>query len=96
MGRTGEALERIVAQIAEIDGLVRTIAASAQEQASGLAQINGAVNQMDQVLQENAGMVEETSAATQTLNTDATQLADLVRQFDLPRGHIEQSQRRVA
>ncbi|ATC25753.1 methyl-accepting chemotaxis protein [Caulobacter vibrioides] len=96
VGRTGEALERIVAQIAEIDGLVRTIAASAQEQASGLAQINGAVNQMDQVLQENAGMVEETSAATQTLNTDAAQLADLVRQFDLPRGHIELSQRRVA
>ena len=51
---------------------------------------------MDQVLQENAGMVEETSAATQTLNTDAAQLAELVRQFDLPRGHVEQSSRRVA
>ena len=96
VGRTGEALERIVAQIAEIDGLVRTIAASAQEQANGLAQINGAVNQMDQVLQENAGMVEQTSVATQTLNADAAQLAELVNQFELPQGHVQQPLRRRA
>jgi len=85
VGRTGEALQRMVAQIAEIDALVSEIAASAQSQAQGLAQVNSAVNQMDQVLQENAGMVEETSEATQTLNADAALLADLVSQFDLPK-----------
>jgi methyl-accepting chemotaxis protein len=84
VGRTGEALEKIVAQIAEIDGLVSEIASSAQSQAQGLSQVNSAVNQMDQVLQENAGMVEQTSVATQTLNADAALLADLVGQFELP------------
>ena len=85
VGRTGEALEKIVSQIAEIDGLVSEIASSAQSQAQGLSQVNSAVNQMDQVLQENAGMVEQTSVATQTLNADAALLADLVGQFELPR-----------
>ncbi len=85
VGRTGEALEKIVSQIAEIDALVSEIASSAQSQAHGLNQVNSAVNQMDQVLQENAGMVEQTSVATQTLNADAALLADLVGQFELPR-----------
>jgi methyl-accepting chemotaxis protein len=86
VGRTGQALERIVVQIAEIDTLVSEIAASAQSQAHGLSQINTAVNQMDQVLQQNAAMVEQTTAATQTLKGDANQLASLVGQFELPRG----------
>jgi methyl-accepting chemotaxis protein len=99
VGRTGQALERIVVQIAEIDGLVSEIAASAQNQAQGLSQINTAVNQMDQVLQQNAAMVEETAAATQTLNDDAGDLAGLVGQFQLPRdkgGFSEQAGRKRA
>jgi methyl-accepting chemotaxis protein len=97
VGRTGQALERIVVQIAEIDGLVSEIAASAAHQASGLSQINTAVNQMDQVLQQNAAMVEQTAAATQTLNDDAGQLAGLVGQFELPReGHSEPGMRKRA
>jgi methyl-accepting chemotaxis protein len=84
VGRTGEALDRIVAQIAEIDSLVSDIAASAQHQAQGLSQVNSAVNQMDQVLQQNAGMVEQTAAATKALNEDAAHLAQLVAQFQLP------------
>ncbi|HJV43657.1 methyl-accepting chemotaxis protein [Caulobacter sp.] len=95
VGRTGEALQRMVAQISEIDALVSEIAASAQSQAQGLAQVNSAVNQMDQVLQENAGMVEETSEATQTLNADAGLLADLVSQFDLPQASHEPVRRRA-
>ncbi|WP_309628896.1 globin-coupled sensor protein, partial [Brevundimonas sp.] len=46
VGQTGEALQRIVSRVAEIDGLVSEIAASAQEQATGLQQVNTAVNQM--------------------------------------------------
>ena len=59
VGRTGEALERIVAQVAQINGLVVEIAASAEEQATGLAEVNTAINQMDQVTQQNAAMVEQ-------------------------------------
>jgi methyl-accepting chemotaxis protein len=67
-----------------VDSLVSGIAASAQSQAAGLKEINVAVNQMDQVLQQNAAMVEETSAATQTLSQDAEHLRQLVAEFELP------------
>jgi methyl-accepting chemotaxis protein len=51
VGETGKALDRIAAQVAQINGVVTEIAASAQEQATGLHQVNAAVNQMDQVTQ---------------------------------------------
>ena len=67
--------ERIVAAVAEIDGLIAEIAASAQEQATGLSQVNTAVNQMDQVTQQNAAMVEEATAAATNLQNEAVELA---------------------
>ncbi len=67
VGETGLALTRIVTQVAEINDVVTGIAASAIEQAHGLEQVNTAVNEMDQVTQQNAAMVEEATAATQTL-----------------------------
>ncbi|MBW8859279.1 MAG: HAMP domain-containing protein, partial [Caulobacter sp.] len=53
VGQTGEALQRIVTKVGEIDALVTEIAASAAEQATGLNEVNTAVNQMDQVTQQN-------------------------------------------
>jgi len=78
---TGKALERIVTQVAEINGIVAEIAASAQEQATGLQQVNTAVNHMDQVTQQNAAMVEESTAASHALANEAKELAVLVAQF---------------
>ena len=83
VGKTGEALQRIVSQVAEIDTLVAEITASAQEQASGLAQVNIAVNQMDQVTQQNAAMVEESTAAAHGLNTEADSLSSSVARFQI-------------
>jgi len=83
VGQTGEALQRIVDRVAEIDGLVSEIAASAQEQAVGLAQVNTAVNQMDQVTQQNAAMVEQSTAASQALAQDAEALQTSMAQFRL-------------
>ncbi len=85
VGETGKALERIVAQVAEINAVVGAIAASAQEQASGLHQVNTAVNQMDQVTQQNAAMVEQTTAAAHSLGQESAELARLVGMFQL--GH---------
>ncbi|WP_271165499.1 methyl-accepting chemotaxis protein [Brevundimonas intermedia] len=81
VGQTGEALQRIVDRVAEIDGLVSEIAASAQEQAVGLAQVNTAVNQMDQVTQQNAAMVEQSTAASHSLAQEAEALQTSVAQF---------------
>ncbi|WP_334163167.1 HAMP domain-containing methyl-accepting chemotaxis protein [Phenylobacterium sp.] len=83
---TGQALERIVAQVTEISGIVGEIAASAQEQSTGLHQVNTAVNQMDQVTQQNAAMVEQSTAASHALARDAEGLDRLMRQFNTGKG----------
>ncbi|HEX2558999.1 PAS domain-containing methyl-accepting chemotaxis protein [Phenylobacterium sp.] len=81
VGQTGQALESIVARVAEISGLVSEIAASAQEQATGLAQVNAAVSQMDHATQQNAAMVEESTAASHALQNEVGELVRLVSRF---------------
>ena len=81
VGHAGQALERIVGQVAEISGLMGEIAASAQEQSTGLSQVNAAVNQMDQMTQQNAAMVEQSTAASHALAQEAQELQRLVGRF---------------
>ncbi|WP_296599163.1 methyl-accepting chemotaxis protein [Phenylobacterium sp.] len=81
--QTGQALERIRATVAEMHGLVTEIAASAREQAVALSEVNTAINQMDQVTQQNAAMVEETTAASHSLAREAESLAGLIGRFRL-------------
>ncbi|KAF0182622.1 MAG: methyl-accepting chemotaxis protein [Alphaproteobacteria bacterium] len=81
--QTGEALQRIVSKVLEIDGVVTEIAASAQEQSTALAQINTAVNQMDQTTQQNAAMVEQSTAATHSLHAETDELARLMATFSI-------------
>jgi methyl-accepting chemotaxis protein len=83
VGETGEALTGIVGKVSEISSVVAEIAASAAEQSIGLAEVNTAVNQMDQFTQQNAAMVEEATAATQALTREAAELAGRVAQFRL-------------
>jgi len=81
VAQTGQALERIVNQVSQINSVVNEIAASAQEQSSGLQQVNVAINQMDQVTQQNAAMVEESTAASHALAREAQDLARLIGRF---------------
>ncbi len=83
VGQTGKALEEIVVQVAEINRIVTEIAASAQEQAVALDEVNTAVNQMDQVTQQNAARVERATAASQTLSRETEDLTGIVGQFQL-------------
>ena len=83
VGDAGQALERIVSQVAEINGVITEIAASAQEQASGLGEVNTAVNQMDQVTQQNAAMVEETAAVGGQLANQGESLMRVISGFKL-------------
>jgi methyl-accepting chemotaxis protein len=85
VGQAGGALHKIADQVVQINGLIRQISGSASEQAVGLKEINTAVNQMDQVTQQNAAMVEETTAASMTLNEEARALSTLVSRFKVAR-----------
>ena len=78
---TGQALERIIARINDVSSLISGIAVSAEQQASGLAQVNTAVGEMDNVTQQNAAMVEEATAAARSLASEADQLSRLVARF---------------
>jgi methyl-accepting chemotaxis protein len=83
---TGEALDKIVAQVNDINGVVDEIAAKATEQANSLREVNVAVGQMDQVTQQNAAMVEETTAASHNLSRESDELVRLVGQFTVAGG----------
>ena len=81
VGETGERLGDIVARVGEIGGLVSGIAEAAIEQAAKLRDVNRAVSDMDRMTQQNAAMVEQSSAATRSLATEAEALAQLVGTF---------------
>ena len=81
VGQAGEALKGIVESVSEISKHVSEIAVSSREQSSGLAEINAAVNQLDQVTQQNAAMFEETTAASHALTREAETLARTMGRF---------------
>jgi methyl-accepting chemotaxis protein len=83
VAESGKALDRIIDQVVKINHIVKEIAASAQQQATGLQQVNVAISQMDETTQQNATMVEESNAASHSLSQETSQLADLVEQFQV-------------
>ncbi len=90
VGRAGTALENIVSRVSHISTLVSNIASAAAEQSTGLAEINLGVTQLDQVTQKNAAMVEQSTAASQSLNQEAAGLARLVAQFTVRKSRAAQ------
>ncbi|MBB1250615.1 HAMP domain-containing protein [Rhizobium sp. G21] len=80
---TGSALTEIEQRVYSINSHIHSIAHSASEQATSLHEINQAVNQIDNVTQQNAAMVEETSAATMKLASEADRLVELISRFQL-------------
>nr|WP_285200560.1 methyl-accepting chemotaxis protein [Rhizobium sp. CG4] len=85
--KTGEALDEIESRVLSINEHIHSIATAAKEQSTGLQEVNTAINQMDQVTQRNAAMVEETSASTHKLTEEAGNLMRLVSQFRVGEGN---------
>jgi methyl-accepting chemotaxis protein len=83
---TGEALRGIIGRVGSISTIVSSIASSAEQQAIGLQQVNTAIAEMDGVTQQNAAMVEEATAATRSLASEAEELAREVTRFRLGAG----------
>jgi len=83
VGQTGSALDRILTNMSQINTLVAEMAVSASDQAAGLNEINSTVEQMDQVTQQNASMVEESSAASFSLASESQQLTELINKFNV-------------
>ena len=84
---TGDALVEIAQLVERVNSHVETIATASREQATALQEINSSVNNMDQMTQQNAAMVEETTAASQTLAEQSLHLQSLLSAFRLEHGH---------
>ena len=83
VNQTGEALRGIVESINRMAQIIQQVASASQEQATGLAEVNSAVTQMDEMTQQNAAMVEETLAAAKSLASQSGDLAERVAFFKL-------------
>lgn len=83
VGRAGTALAGIRGRVSAIAEQITDIAESASQQSSGLKEINTGMTQLDAVTQQNAAMVEESTAACQLLQKDARELSEIVSQFKL-------------
>ncbi len=81
VNNAGEALDKIIGRIDEINGIVAGIASAAADQSSGLHEVNTAIGGMDTITQKNAAMVEETSAQTATLKDEVERLVTALRGF---------------
>ncbi|MFB9951807.1 methyl-accepting chemotaxis protein [Rhizobium puerariae] len=84
---TGEALTRIGDDVLKINDHVHAIFTSAREQSTGLTEINNAIGQMDHATQQNAAMVEQSTAASHSLASDAESLNRLISQFQIRGGN---------
>ncbi|TFF19194.1 methyl-accepting chemotaxis protein, partial [Jiella endophytica] len=78
---SGKSLDEILAEVAGMAEIVAAIADSAREQATSLREVSGAADQMDKVTQQNAAMVEESTAAAQTLQAETDGLAQAITRF---------------
>ena len=73
----------IVASVKRVADIIGEVTTAASEQSNGIGQVNTAVTQLDQMTQQNAALVEQSTAASQSLREQAQQLAQLVGTFKL-------------
>lgn len=82
-GQTGEALNGILGRVDTVREEMSSIVEATREQASAIRHVNQSIGEIDQATQNNAAMVEEAAAATQTLGEEAARLANEVARFKL-------------
>jgi methyl-accepting chemotaxis protein len=78
---SGQSLDSIVSEVSAMSGVVASIAQNAREQSQSLREVSAGADQMDKVTQQNAAMVEETTAAAHSLEQETETLASMVMQF---------------
>ncbi len=86
----------IVSQVRKVADLIGEISAATVEQTSGIGQVSDAVNQLDQVTQQNAALVEESAAAADSLKQQAERLVEAVSIFKLSQGATAEVIHRVS
>ena len=81
--KAGKTMGQVVESVQRVTDIVADISSAAQEQSTGIGEVNHAITQMDQVTQQNAALVEEAAAAANALQDQSARLAELVSIFKL-------------
>ena len=81
--QAGDSMGAIVASVQQVNEIIERVQAASSEQASGIAEVNLAVSQMDDVTQQNAALVEQAAAAAASLQEQAVALSAAVAVFTL-------------
>ena len=79
----GRTMNEIVGSVKRVSDIIGEITASALEQSDGIGQISSSVNELDRMTQQNAALVEESAAAAQSLQEQASRLSHVVGTFRL-------------
>jgi methyl-accepting chemotaxis protein len=86
VGEAGATMQNVVASVQRVSDIMTEISEASREQRIGIEQVNGAIAEMDQVTQQNAALVEEAAAATESMQEQAQNLAQAVSVFKLDDG----------
>ncbi|MFN3375569.1 MAG: methyl-accepting chemotaxis protein [Burkholderiaceae bacterium] len=81
VANAGETMNEIVASVQRVADIIGEIRAATMEQSQGIAQVNTAMNQLDQMTQQNSALVEESTAAADSLREQALKLTEVVALF---------------
>ena len=92
--QSGHTLEQIVSSVKKVSDIVAEIAAASREQSSGIDQVGRAVMQMDELTQQNAALVEEATAASQSLADQSRDLNQLMERYNIGAGERPGATRR--
>jgi methyl-accepting chemotaxis protein len=91
VNQAGETLKEIVKNVGDVANRISEIAAASSQQSTGIEEINSAVAQMDEMTQQNAALVEENTAAAQSLVEQANDLEELMRFFTIDESLIDRT-----
>jgi len=88
--RAGQTMQGVVSSVQKLADLIGEISSASREQSSGISQVGEAVTQLDHATQQNAALVEESAAASESLKTQARSLLEAVASFKLA-GRVHQA-----
>lgn len=84
--QAGVTMDEVVNSVRRVTDIVAEISSASQEQSSGISEVGQAITQMDESTQQNAALVEQAAAAAQSMQDQASRLAQIVSVFRLSRG----------
>ena len=84
--KSGDTMDEVVTAIKRVNDIMSEIAAASSEQAAGIEEVSRAVVQMDEMTQQNAALVEEAAAASDSLKLQSAELSDRVAVFEIDKG----------